>query len=297
MASDPVLAAGAVVLRGEGADVELALVHRPKYDDWSFPKGKPEGHEHIVSTAVREVAEETGLAVRLCRPLSSREYLVDGHPKIVHYWVARTVGEPPTFRANDEVDRMEWLSPAQARARLTQPRDAELVELATESPAATPFAVVRHAKARKRATWKGEDEERPLTAVGRRDARALEPVLAAYGMRRLHTSPAIRCCQTFQPYARATGLSLVEEPSVTEQAFDRDPADGLNRALALMREAATSRIPTALCTHRPVIPALVSHLLEGSGLAGHTETVPTAALVLLHAVDERVLATELHALS
>jgi 8-oxo-(d)GTP phosphatase len=296
MAADPVTAAGAVVLRGEGSDVQVALVHRPKYDDWSFPKGKPEGREHVVTTAVREVAEETSLAVRLCRPLSSREYLVDGRPKIVHYWVARTVGPQPRFRANAEVDRLEWVTPTEAERRLTQPRDAELVELALHHPPGTAFAVVRHAKARKRSTWKGDDEARPLTATGRRDAKSLVPLLAAYGVAQLHSSPAVRCRLTLQPFARTTGQPLVEASSLSEQGFDADPGGGLAHVHGLMQRAAAEDSPTAVCTHRPVIPAVVGHLLEGSGLAGPTETVPTASLVLLHVTAQEVLATEFHTL-
>jgi 8-oxo-(d)GTP phosphatase len=296
MAADPVTAAGAVVLRGEGRGLQVALVHRPKYDDWSFPKGKPEGREHVVTTAVREVTEETGLTVRLCRPLSSREYLVDGHPKIVHYWVARPVGPQQPFTVNAEVDRLDWVAPDEAERRLTQPRDAELVELALRHPPGTPFAIVRHAKSRKRGSWKGDDEDRPLTATGRRDAKALVALLSAYGVSRLHSSPTVRCRQTLQPFARATGLPLVEEPSVSEQAFDADPADGLDHVDRMRQLAAAEDSPTAVCTHRPVIPGLVGHLLEGSGLPGPTETIPTASLVLLHVSVPEVLATEFHTL-
>jgi 8-oxo-(d)GTP phosphatase len=296
MPAEPVVAAGAVVRRGAGADVELAIVHRPKYDDWSFPKGKREGREHTVTTAVREVAEETGLSVRLCRPLSPREYLVDGHPKVVHYWVAAPTRHDEPFLPNPEVDRLDWVTPAEAQRRLTQPHDAELVELALREPAGTAFVIVRHAKARKRGSWKGDDDDRPLTQVGRRDAKSLVPLLSAFGIQRLHTSPAIRCCQTLQPYARATRYPLVEEPSVGERAFDTDPVEGLDHTQLLLQQATADDAPAALCTHRPVIPALVGHLLEDSGITGPTETLPTASMVVLHAVPGRLLASELHTL-
>ena len=296
MAADPVVAAGAVVRRGEGSDCELALVHRPRYDDWSFPKGKREPGEHVTATAVREVAEETGLNVALRRPLSSREYLVDDRPKIVHYWVAELTGQPPKFEVNREVDALEWVSPAAAEHRLTQPRDAELVGMAMAQPAGTPFAVVRHAKARKRAGWTHPDAQRPLTDVGRRDAKALAPVLAAFGVQRLHTSPALRCCRTLQPYAKRDQRPLVEEAALDEALFGPDPAQTLKRAKVLMLHAGVDLAPTAVCTHRPVIPALVGHLLEGSGFAGPTEALPTASLLVLHVTGSAVLATEFHTL-
>ncbi|MEI7030970.1 NUDIX hydrolase [Streptomyces pratensis] len=122
-AAATVRAAGCVLWRpapaGEG--VEICLVHRPRYDDWSFPKGKLKRGEDPLTAALREVLEETG---HLCAPgarLPTARYLVDGRPKEVAYWAARATGG--SFTANDEVDRILWLSPADSRARLTQPRD------------------------------------------------------------------------------------------------------------------------------------------------------------------------------
>ena len=106
---DPdVIAAGAVVVR-KGA---VLLVHRPKYDDWSFPKGKQDPGEDDVVTAVREVAEETGVEVRLGMPLPSTAYVqLDGRTKLVHYWRATVVGDHDvtTYRANDEIDDVAWV--------------------------------------------------------------------------------------------------------------------------------------------------------------------------------------------
>ncbi|MFZ0324952.1 MAG: NUDIX hydrolase, partial [Actinomycetes bacterium] len=131
-AREPILAAGAVVVRETDGRTEVALVHRPRYDDWSLPKGKVDPGEHVLAAAVREVDEETGLAVALRRPLPSREYLVSGQPKVVHYWTAHLVPgvENPPFTPNREVDVVEWLEPDAAIARMTQAHDAELVALA-----------------------------------------------------------------------------------------------------------------------------------------------------------------------
>ncbi|MGW7092642.1 NUDIX hydrolase [Streptomyces sp. NPDC054874] len=119
-----VLAAGCVLWRRapDGDGVEVCLVHRPRYDDWSFPKGKLKRGEDPLAAAVREVLEETG---HHCAPgdrLPTSRYLVDGRPKEVAYWAAEATGG--SFTANDEVDRILWLAPDAARVRLTQPRDA-----------------------------------------------------------------------------------------------------------------------------------------------------------------------------
>ncbi len=118
-------AAGCVLWRrtpdGPGTGVEVCLVHRPKYGDFSFPKGKLKRHEEPLAAAVREVLEETG---HHCAPgprLPTSHYVVDGRPKVVDYWAAEATGG--SFTANDEVDRILWLTPDAARARLTQPRD------------------------------------------------------------------------------------------------------------------------------------------------------------------------------
>lgn len=128
--ADTIRAAGCVLWRrAPGGDgVEVCLVHRPRYDDWSFPKGKLKRGEEPLDAAVREVLEETG---HHCAPgarLPTARYLVDGRPKQVAYWAAEATGG--TFAANDEVDRILWLAPEAARTRLTQPRDdAQLTAL------------------------------------------------------------------------------------------------------------------------------------------------------------------------
>jgi 8-oxo-dGTP diphosphatase len=121
-----VRAAGGVILR-EG---RVALVHRPKYDDWSLPKGKLDPGEGWEEAALREVLEETGIACRLGAEVGSARYLDrHGRPKTVRYWAMEPAG-PSEFRVNSEVDELRWASPAEAAALLTHPRDREIVEQA-----------------------------------------------------------------------------------------------------------------------------------------------------------------------
>ncbi|MER5294104.1 NUDIX hydrolase [Streptomyces pharetrae] len=124
----PVLAAGCVLWRRSpaGGTLEVCLVHRPKYDDWSHPKGKLKRGEDPLAGALREVEEETGRTATPGAELPTVHYLADGRPKEVRYWAAEAGAG--TFTPTDEVDRIVWLAPAEARARLTQPRDRELVD-------------------------------------------------------------------------------------------------------------------------------------------------------------------------
>ncbi|WP_333771684.1 NUDIX hydrolase [Streptomyces sp. IBSBF 2435] len=120
-----VRAAGVVLWRAAPGGVEIALVHRPRYDDWSLPKGKLKRGEEFAAAAVRETREETGLHCELGAALGSTRYLVDGRSKEVRYWAARA--HAGDFVANTEVDRMVWLGPAAAELRLTHERDRPLI--------------------------------------------------------------------------------------------------------------------------------------------------------------------------
>jgi 8-oxo-dGTP diphosphatase len=130
-----VRAAGCVLWRRSpvSGDLEICLVHRPKYDDWSHPKGKLKRGEDALAGALREVAEETGYTAVPGAELPTVRYLANGRPKQVRYWAAEAVSGH--FAPNAEVDRILWLSPAAARSRLTQPRDRELVDALHRSAA------------------------------------------------------------------------------------------------------------------------------------------------------------------
>ncbi len=122
-----VTAAGGVVVR----DGLVALVHRPRYDDWTLPKGKLDNGESFEEAALREVEEETGLRARLLRELPSVSYEVRGRPKVVRYWLME-VESDEGFVANDEVDEVRWVEPAAARALLTYERDRDVLAAAAE---------------------------------------------------------------------------------------------------------------------------------------------------------------------
>ncbi len=276
-------AAGALVWREKGGDLQVLLVHRPRYDDWSFPKGKLESGESLCACAVREVAEETGVQVRLEQPLETIRYrLGDGTRKEVRYWAARELdrGSPALAArgripraSRSEIDGVQWMGVKEARKRLDHAIDRDLlgslVDLWEDDKLDTwTLVLVRHARAVKRSVWNrpkkrtAEQDEatRPLTGDhGRARARALAPILAAYGVGRAISSPWRRCCDTMAPYCRAAGLNLELEPAITEHAHAAAPKATrkvVERALR-MREG-----PVALCTHRPVLPAVMDVVAE-----------------------------------
>jgi 8-oxo-dGTP diphosphatase len=121
--TDTVRAAGGVVERGG----DVLVVHRPKYDDWTFPKGKAEEGESDEECALREVLEETGLRCVLEDELASTQYVdAKGRPKRVRWWVMRVLTDDG-FEVNEEVDELRWVSPETAAGLLTYARDRVLL--------------------------------------------------------------------------------------------------------------------------------------------------------------------------
>lgn len=254
--ANSIRAAGAVVWRGDPAAPEVALVHRPRYDDWSFPKGKLRPGEHVIEGCLREVAEETGLRVLLGRALPPVRYLVRGRPKRVDYWAAHVAGYGPA-PAGDEVDDLVWLPLDRARERLTFERDAALLDALAAGPLrTTPLLFVRHAGAGDRRAWRGDDDLRPLDETGEAQAERLARVLAAYRPRVLVSSPSRRCVSTLEPYALREGLKIRREDLLSETGHDA--RETLRLALALLDAGQ----PTAVCGHREVLPGLLAAVAE-----------------------------------
>jgi 8-oxo-dGTP diphosphatase len=261
----PVLAAGAVLWRpGDDPDspVEVGMVHRPKYDDWSLPKGKLDHGEHLLACAVREVLEETGHAITLGAPVGVQRYPVLGVPKEVRYWAARADDAAPMWPGTLEIDALQFVAHDRLSEQLTHARDVELVDaavVALGSPprATSPLIVLRHAKARPRKQWRGLDGDRPLDARGIAQADRLAVLLACFGVQRVVTSDSLRCIETVRPYATAARLHLELEPRVTEEAHDEDGPEAAQLAL---RELFNDPRPTVLCSHRPVLPSIITAL-------------------------------------
>ncbi len=290
-----VRAAGAVLWRRACGRVEVAVVHRPRYDDWSLPKGKINPGEHPLAAAAREVREETGHAVALGRPLGRQRYVVADAagqvvPKVVHYWAGRALDgehEPGT-----EVDALAWLDPGEAVARLSYPRDRELLAAFTGAEVDTvPVVLLRHAHAVGRSGWDGVDDDRPLTPRGRAQSVALVAVLAALGPLRVLSSPARRCLETLTPYAESSASPAHLEPRLSREAGAGQAPSEV--AVEALRAAATG-VGTLLCTHREDLAGLLAPL-AAAGLSTVPASLGTAEVLVAH-VDAtgRVLVAQKH---
>ena len=274
----------------------VLLIHRERYNDWTFPKGKREPGEHVLATAVREVHEETGHRVVLGRPLGQIRYASSGYPKVVDYWAATATGGPDGsgggFTPNDEVDKIEWVPLAAAPARLSYQRDAGvLAGFASGPPVTVPVILLRHARAGRRQDWPGQDLDRPLDAWGAADADRLAPLLAAFGRCAVVSSAAARCVATVRPYAALTGMAIEVDPRLTAE---RD--GGITAAQqARAGEAAVAGQPVILCAHRENLPGLLAAACARLG----TETpagqpLRKGAWRVLHTAAGRLAGTERH---
>lgn len=286
-----VLAAGAVVWRRVGDSVELLVVHRPKYGDWSFPKGKTNRGERLPATAAREVLEETSVPIRLGLPLTTVRYpLHRPRPvtKQVSYWVARPIGDGEiTLEPNHEIDEARWLRLENAARRLTYEHDRDLLDRfvrlqKTKDHKTRTLVVLRHATARSRTRWKGDDRRRTLTATGLREAHRLVPLLAAYGVSEIVSSDSARCVQSIEPYADHLNADIVLEPGITEEKSSP------SRVVECLRSVCATKQPAVLCTHRPVLP-MIFEALEIAPIP-----LEPAQLMVVHHRGRKVLATELH---
>jgi 8-oxo-(d)GTP phosphatase len=251
-----IFAAGGVVWRERGGARQVLLVHRPRYDDWSLPKGKLMPNEHVLHGARREIEEETGHQVVLGPPLGVQRYTVRKNggtaEKLVHYWSATAIDDAD-FQPNSEVDEIAWLPVDKARGKLSYPRDVDILDtLDRVVPVVATLILLRHAEAVKRKDWDAKDTIRPLTAAGSSQADRFTGVLAALGVNRVISSDAERCVATLTPYAASIGRRIHLWPEISERGYDRDP----NALRGLASKAWKPGKVTVVCSHRPVLPAL-----------------------------------------
>jgi 8-oxo-(d)GTP phosphatase len=262
----PIRAAGAVLWRAGTDGPEVALVHRPRYDDWSLPKGKLDRGELAAHAAVREIAEETGFSCVLSTFLKQVNYSVPKQgggrvPKVVDYFVARA-GDG-AFAPNDEVDELCWLRTDQARGRLSYPQDVAVLDAFERLPTASATVLlVRHAKAGKRSDWAGDDALRPLTEAGLRQRDALHSLLPLFGPARIYSAPRVRCRQTVAPIAADLGIGIVDEPLFSEEGYLGSPDAAVNLLLRIAAGSGTALV----CSQGGVIPDLVARLADSAGL-------------------------------
>ncbi len=272
-----VWAAGGVLWRpGPAGEPEIALVHRPRYDDWSLPKGKAKAGEHVLVTALREVAEETGhhpvlgpFIGRYSYPVTSANGTVSR--KSVGYWAMRSAGEGDLADL-DEVDDVCWLSLGSANARVTRVLDRTVLSRFVAS-VTSPIVVLRHAATTRAAS-------RPLAARGRSQAMALVPVLAGLGVARVLGAPPPACRQTLEPYAEQAGLHV--EPT--------GPA-----LQGVLLGLAAQGIAAAACLPQPDVAPLVEAVAARAGsVVSAGRALREAGWWLLHLDGARLVSVERH---
>ena len=265
-------AAGAVLWRRSGepvgdepAPVEVAVIHRPRYDDWSLPKGKLESGETEPLTALREVAEETGYTAQLGRRLGTVTYPIQQGTKRVWYWAAKATGGD--FAPNGEVDKLVWLPIDAAMEQLQYPYDRKVLQRFVSHPTETKTVmIVRHGTAGSKASYKGDDRKRPLDKHGRAQAESLVDQLLAFGATTLYAADRVRCHQTIEPLAQELGVEVHNEPLLTEEAYTSDKKAARGRVLDIAARAGTP----VICTQGKVIPDLIAWWCERANVRPET---------------------------
>jgi 8-oxo-dGTP diphosphatase len=248
--------------------LEVAVAHRPRYDDWSLPKGKLDRGEHALTAAVREVREETGLEVVVGRRSIRTGYPVAEGLKRVDYWVMQAVGG--VFEPNDEVDELRWLPPADAAALCSHEHDRAVVAdlLRDDVPRMPTLLLVRHGHAGSRRDWDGPDDLRPLDGRGRRQAARLAEVLPAFAPTTVMSARRTRCEETVGPLAERLGLPVEPLDELGEEEFAADP----QARLAVVERLLTPRPApgvTVVCSQGGAIPSVLLSLgVRWEGVSG-----------------------------
>lgn len=305
----PVLAAGAVCWKVSAkGNLKILVVHRAQRRDVSLPKGKLDPGETLPETAVREIAEETGLVIGLGPPLGVVEYVLpSGRDKVVYYWSAEASPNAianSTFVSNDEIESLTWMKVAKARTSLSYPHDVDIVDRFAElyeQGRARTFAIIalRHGKAVSPESWDGPDATRPLMQRGSDQAASVAPGLAAFRPSHLISSTASRCADTIAPTARLTGLDVTEKASISQDAY----SSGAEKVTKLVQKVFDRAETTVLCSHGPVLPQIISAAVgaTGSGYAGslsRAAALSTGEFAVIHVPVEHpetgVVAVEVH---
>lgn len=254
-----VLAAGGFLWRGDPSaparDREMAVVHRPKYDDWSMPKGKVDEGEQLVVTACREVCEETGARAAAGQVIGEQRYRVAAGMKYVRYWaMAYRDGD---FVPQDEVDELRWMPTPDAIRKVSYDHDRQLAQRFADTPIATSMLlVVRHANAGKKRRWKGDDKLRPLDTQGLEQAARLAILAPCYGPVRIASADLVRCADTVRPVSLNLGIPIDIEPTLSSQSY----ADNPKATVDWIREQIDAGGTTLLCSQGEVIPDLLTRL-------------------------------------
>ena len=281
-----IIAAGAVVWRRNKSDeVEIAIIHRPKYDDWSFPKGKAEISEEVIACAHREVLEESNLDTQFGPYLGDVEYMTSDGAKRVFFWSAKVINEYP-FTPNSEVDKLEWHSVKSASKLLSLETDKQILKVFTKLTLDTkPFILLRHAKAITRDEWQGDDDDRPLDSQGTFQADRLIPIYSAYKIDEVHTSDALRCFDTVNQFARRLGIKLEVSGKLSESTYKKDK----DKAIDYCKEVIKENKNILICSHNPILPKLLTKLTKKAEVETDEDKLQPAQSWIIHRLGKEII--------
>ncbi|RNE48328.1 bifunctional NUDIX hydrolase/histidine phosphatase family protein [Corynebacterium alimapuense] len=255
-----ILAAGAVLWRGDINNLdslEIAVIHRPHYDDWSLAKGKIDSGESLPTTAAREIFEETGYQVRLGKLLGKVTYPILDRTKVVYYWTGEV--QEGEFATNSEVDEIRWLPIAQARELLSYEVDRHVLDKAEKRfrcPATTRILYIRHGRAYQRRNWSGDDNLRPLDKKGRRQAEMLVPMLLPYQPTAIYSAEPDRCQATAAPLADELNLEVTVDPAFGDNVMREDMVAAKARFMEIVNAGGVS----AVVSQGTAIPDMIAWL-------------------------------------
>jgi 8-oxo-dGTP diphosphatase len=238
-------------------------------------------------TAVREVFEETGHHVQLGRRIATVSYPIEPRTKKVQYWSARSIGG--SFAPNHEVDDLIWLPAAAAIKKVSYPYDRKVLRRwAKQPPDTKSVLIVRHGTAGSKSRFSGDDKLRPLDKKGRAQAEALVAQLSAFGPTDVYAADRLRCHQTVEPLAEELGVTINNEPSLTEEAYADNPKRGRRHVLHI---AESHRTPV-ICTQGKVIPDLIAWWCDRDGVRPDKSRNRKGSTWVLSLVDGRLIAAD-----
>lgn len=288
-----VLAAGAVLWRrSDAGTVEYACIHRPHYDDWSLAKGKLDPNENLIMTAAREITEETGYQIQLQRLLGHVYYPIHDRTKVVYYWLAKVTGGE--FISNNEVDEIRWLPIQDALELLTYEVDHAVLataDMAVQQNVTSRIVLIRHARAKQRATWLGDDKKRPLDRKGLRQVELLTETLPPFHATTVSSTPIPRCTRTAEPLAAMIGVPLVEDPALESGCLKTNPTACIEHILA-HRQVPGTHIVVA---EGPVVKAVIEHLAQQTDHVLEATSTKKGSIWMLSFANETFVGADYYA--
>ena len=290
MNKEIIRAAGAVLWRRLSDElIQIALIHRPRYDDWSFPKGKAEEGEIDIACAYREVLEETGYETVFGPELGQIQYEVDGVIKKVKYWSAQAIGNPSNIMDSNEVDQLIWVTLDDAKNKLSMDSDKEILKnFESFGSDSFPLILLRHAKAVAREEWDSDDGDRPLAHSGQIQAKRFLPGFLPFAISEIYTSDAVRCYESIEPIARSLKINPIFSSTLSEYEFHKDK----KAWSSLVKEILENDSSALVCSHNPVIPEIVKKLIGKKNFKELDHELLPGESWVLHHRDGEIIAID-----